>query len=148
MNYTHGFSKFCSLSENLQSIEKSNNGLAWQDFFVFGCVLAVSASIGIVHAWPDRNKSANNYMMGGRNVPPIPVAMSLATTFYSSLTILSLPVEYYNYGTMYSYFILSLLVCIVISVEIFAPMYKKFGVTSLYEYLGKCCVCNVYVTCM
>ncbi len=92
---------------------------------------------------------------------PIPIAMSLATTFFSALTIMSTPVEYYHYGTMYTYFLLgsgwikrhffkeklsenlykllckAYVFCLVLSVEVFAPMYKTFGLTTLYEYLGK-----------
>ena len=35
------------------------------------------------------------------------------------------------------WFLLAYLICMIISVEIFCPMYKKFGLTSLYEYLEK-----------
>ena len=140
MSIENPISEFCSLPENLQVTEKSTNGFQWQDFVVFGCVLALSALIGIVFAFRDRHKSSKEYMMGGGNVAPIPVAMSLATTFFSALTILSTPVEYYNYGTMHRWFILADGLSVVMAVEIFAPMYKQFELTSLYEYLGKCIV--------
>ena len=140
MSSENPISDFCSLPENLQVTEKSTNGFQWQDFVVFGCVLALSAVIGIVFGFRDRHKSSKEYMMGGGNVAPIPVAMSLATTFFSAITILSTPVEYYNYGTMYTWFILTNGLAIVLAVEVFAPMYKHFGLTSMYEYLGKCIV--------
>jgi sodium-coupled monocarboxylate transporter 8/12 len=74
-------------------------------------------------------------MMGGGKVSPIPIAMSLATTFFSAITILSTPVEYYRFGTMFTYFIICYLICTILAAEVFGPMYKKFGLTSLYEYL-------------
>ena len=36
---------------------------------------------------------------------------------------------------MYSWFLLAYLLIFMVSVEIFCPMFKSFGVTSLYEYL-------------
>ena len=36
---------------------------------------------------------------------------------------------------MYTWFILAYLLCMILSVEIFCPIYQKFGVTSVYEYL-------------
>ena len=92
---------------------------------VFASVLAISAIIGIVFAFIDRKKSADEYMMGGGDVAPIPVAMSLATTFFSAITILSTPVEYYKYGTMYTYTLIQNFLVIMLSVEVFGPMYKE-----------------------
>jgi len=135
MNSEITTSEFCLRSENIQSVEKSTNGFQWQDFVVFGVVLSISAVIGILFGFRDRNKSSKEYMLGGGNVAPIPVAMSLATTFISSITILSTPGEYANYGTMYNYIIVTYIIITTLSVEVFAPMYKEFGLTSLYEYL-------------
>ena len=48
--------------------------------------MGLSAIIGVFWAWRDRKKSSDEYMMGGGNVSPIPIAMSLATTFFSAIT--------------------------------------------------------------
>ena len=84
------------------------------DWAVLGCVLGISAVIGIYWAWADRNKSSEEYMMGGGNVSPLPIAMSLATTFFSAITILGTPVEFYQYGTMFGNFMLTYLVCTIL----------------------------------
>ena len=47
--------------------------------------------VGIYFGFKDRKKSSKEYMMGGGNVSPLPIAMSLATTFFSAITILSTP---------------------------------------------------------
>ena len=61
--------------------------------------------------------------------------MSLAATFFSAITILGHPVEYYQYGTMYFYFLLTYTICSLISAHLFIPMYMDFGFTSTYEYM-------------
>ena len=134
--YQNEIYEFCSSPENLGQTAKSEDTFQWADFLVFGLVLAISTVIGIVFAFRDRNKSSNEYMMGGGDVSPAPIAMSLAVTFFSAITVLGSPVEYYNYGTMYTYFIVCYFISTVLAAEVFGPMYKKFGLTSLYEYLG------------
>ena len=88
------------------------------DWAVLGCVLGISAVIGIYWAWADRNKSSEEYMMGGGNVSPLPIAMSLATTFFSAITILGTPVEFYQYGTMFGYFMITYLVCTILRYDV------------------------------
>ena len=97
--------------------------------------LSISAIIGIFWAWRDRNKSTEEYMLGGGNVNFIPIAMSLATTFFSAIAVLGIPAEFYIYGTMYTYFLVPYLICTILSAEIFGPIYMDMGLTSTYEYL-------------
>ena len=70
--------------------------------------------IGIYGAWADRNKSSEEYLMGVGNVSPLPFAMSLATTFFSAITILGTSVEFYQYGTMFGYFMITYLGCTIL----------------------------------
>ena len=86
-------------------------------------------------------------MVGGRKVPPIPIAMSLAATTFSAITILGTPVEFYSFGTMFMYFIVTYLICTIICTEIFAPMYMDFGFTSTYEYMEKRFSPSVKIMC-
>jgi len=79
--------EFCSLPENIGQIEKHGKTFGWQDFLIFGIVLAFSAAIGIYFAFRDRHKSSKEYLMGGGNVNPFAIAMSLATTFFSAITL-------------------------------------------------------------
>ena len=76
-------------------------------------------------------------MMGGGGVSPFPIAASLATTFFSAVTVLGVPAEVYIFGIMYFFFAISLLIACVLAAEIFGPLYRATGVTSTYEYLGK-----------
>ena len=73
--------------------------------------------------------------IGGRAVGPIPIACSLATTFFSAVTVLGTPVEYYQYGTMFTYFLITYLFCSILIAELFGPLYHDLNITSTYEYL-------------
>ena len=103
-----------TLDDDFEYERASFLGFQAGDWAVLGCVLGISAVIGIYWAWADRNKSSEEYMMGGGNVSPLPIAMSLATTFFSAITILGTPVEFYQYGTMFGYFMITYLVCTIL----------------------------------
>lgn len=50
----------------------------WQDWSVFGVVLGISVAIGIFFGCVGKkNKSNEEYLLGGRNMNPVPVALSL-----------------------------------------------------------------------
>ena len=108
----HGIKCFYDTIDN--KIAKSDATFQAGDWAVLGSALGLSALIGIFWAWKDRNKSSDEYMMGGGNVNPIPIAMSLATTFFSAITVLGTPVEFYQYGTMFGYFVVTYFICTVL----------------------------------
>ena len=88
-------------------ISKITDTFGTWDFVIFGLVLLLSAAIGIYFAWVDRKKDSEEYMMGGGKVSPFPIACSLATTFFSAITVLGSPGEYYLYGSMFTYFLVT-----------------------------------------
>ena len=55
------------------------------------------------------------FRIGGKKLKSHKVALSLATTFFSAITILGTPVEYYSYGTMFTYFVLCYLITIILA---------------------------------
>ena len=64
----------CSINpETDASINRVTETFATLDYVVFALSLALSALIGIYFAWVDRHKTADEYMMGGRSVGPIPI---------------------------------------------------------------------------
>ena len=93
--------------EGREIINKITDTFATWDFVIFGIVLFLSAGIGVYFAWTDRKNDSEDYMMGGGKVSPFPIACSLATTFFSAITVLGSPGEYYLYGSMFTYFLVT-----------------------------------------
>ena len=106
--------KRCQERGHVGTIEKSSASFQPGDWSVLGMTLVISASVGVYWAWRDRKKTSTEYMTGGGNVGPLPIAMSLATTLFSAVTILGTPVEFYQYGTMFGYFLLTYFICTVL----------------------------------
>ncbi|XP_029455581.1 sodium-coupled monocarboxylate transporter 1-like [Rhinatrema bivittatum] len=106
------------------------------DYVVFAAMLIISAAIGIYYAFVGGGqKTTKDFLMGGRSMTAVPVALSLTASFMSAVTVLGTPAEVYRFGAMYAIFAISYTFVIVISSEIFLPVFYRLGITSTYEYL-------------
>jgi Na+/proline symporter len=104
------------------------------DLGVFAAMLAASAAIGCYFGLcSGRQDSALEYLMGGRSMGMLPVALSLVASFISGISIMGDPAEVYRHGTQYwSLIISSFFVSLVVS-TVYAPLYLKMQLTSCYQ---------------
>ncbi|XP_051974557.1 sodium-coupled monocarboxylate transporter 1 [Xyrauchen texanus] len=106
------------------------------DYVVFTLMLAISAGIGLYYAFAGRGQSSSNdFLVGGRSMTAVPVALSLTASFMSAITVLGTPVEVYQYGAIFVLICFSYILMVVVSSEIFMPIFYRLGITSTYEYL-------------
>ncbi|XP_037615828.1 sodium-coupled monocarboxylate transporter 1 [Sebastes umbrosus] len=106
------------------------------DYVVFALMLLVSAAVGVYYAWADRGqRSSGDFLMGGRSLTALPVSLSLTASFMSAITVLSNPAEVYRYGANIGFYGLSYVVTMVVTSEIFLPVFYRLAITSTYEYL-------------
>ncbi|CAN9508303.1 unnamed protein product [Ophioblennius macclurei] len=106
------------------------------DYVVFAFMLAVSAAIGL-HSWWSRRGSSDSseFLTGGRKMGALPVSMSLAASFMSSVTLVSIPAEVYRFGSIFALLCFGYFFAILISSEIFLPVFYRLEIRSIYEYL-------------
>ncbi|XP_074840073.1 sodium-coupled monocarboxylate transporter 1 [Carettochelys insculpta] len=106
------------------------------DYVVFGAMLLVSAVIGVYYAFAGGGQqTSRDFLMGGRSMSALPVSLSLTASFMSAVTVLGTPAEIYRFGAIFCIFAISYLLVVVISAEVFLPVFYKLGITSTYEYL-------------
>ncbi|NXV51490.1 SC5A8 protein, partial [Uria aalge] len=106
------------------------------DYVVFAAMLLVSAIIGIYYAFVGGGqKTSKDFLMGGRSMSALPVALSLTASFMSAVTVLGTPAEIYRYGAIFCIFAITYALVVLCSAEIFLPVFYKLGITSTYEYL-------------
>ncbi|NWX39883.1 SC5A8 protein, partial [Steatornis caripensis] len=106
------------------------------DYVVFAAMLLVSAVIGIYYAFVGGGqKTSKDFLMGGRSMSALPVALSLTASFMSAVTVLGTPDEVYRYGAIFCIFAITYGLVVLCSAEIFLPVFYKLGITSTYEYL-------------
>ncbi|KAG9345664.1 hypothetical protein JZ751_008808 [Albula glossodonta] len=106
------------------------------DYVVFALMLLVSAAIGIYYALTGEGQhSSRDFLMGGRSMSAVPVALSLTAGFMSAITVLATPSEVYSYGGIYAIYCISYVLVVLVSSEVFLPVFYRLGITSTYEYL-------------
>ncbi|CAK6949749.1 sodium-coupled monocarboxylate transporter 1 [Scomber scombrus] len=106
------------------------------DYVVFALMLVVSAAVGVYYAWSDRGqKSSGDFLMGGRSLTALPVSLSLTASFMSAITVLSNPAEVYRYGASIGFYAISYVITMVVTSEVFLPVFYRLAITSTYEYL-------------
>lgn len=124
-------------------VTRSTARLSAEDYVVFTALLAVSTFIGLFFAWIDSRKKQpkdsdsmeEDYLVGGRSMSALPVALSLTASFMSSITVISTPAEIYYYGTMFLWFCVSYLLVAVIVSHVYMPFFYRHGYTSSYKYV-------------
>ncbi|CAL1531976.1 unnamed protein product [Lymnaea stagnalis] len=106
------------------------------DFIVFGLTIVISIAIGIYYALSGgRQKTTSEYLVGGRTMSFIPVAISLLVSFESSIMMLGLPAEAYVFGIQNIIGYFGFFVAQVLSVHMVVPLLHPLRITSAYEYL-------------
>ncbi len=76
----------------------------------------------------------DEYLLGGRQMPGIPTALSLLTSFLSGILMLALPAEIFLHGAhIWLNFVTGALASIV-TVFVFLPIFYKIRCTCIHEY--------------
>ncbi|XP_070815369.1 sodium-coupled monocarboxylate transporter 1 [Chaetodon trifascialis] len=106
------------------------------DYVVFAGIILAAAGIGLFQAIRSRKEnSSDEFLLGGRQMTALPVAMSLTASFMSGITVIGTPAEAYRYGASFWLFAFSYSIMSAVTAEVFVPLFYRLGITSTYEYL-------------
>ncbi|CAG9811867.1 unnamed protein product [Chironomus riparius] len=116
------------------------------DYAVFVAMLACSTLVGLYFGYKDhltkkKNKklglqtSADDYLVGGRKMKVVPIALSLVASYASGITLLGTSTEIYLYGTQYCFFLFAIVCSAFIIHFIVIPVFYELKITSTNEYL-------------
>lgn len=107
------------------------------DYVVFAGTILAAAGVGLFQAIRSRKESSSaEFLLGGRRMTAVPVAMSLTASFMSGITVIGTPAEAYRYGAAYWIFGFSYAIMSAVTAEIFVPVFYRLGITSAYEVSG------------
>ncbi len=107
--------------------------MSWIDVLVLVLYFSAMAAMGPYFA--RKNKTTENYFLGGRSFPGWLIGLSMFATSISSITFVAYPADAYK--TAYLRFLpcLMLPVGIFLASKIFLPFYRRAHITSAFEYL-------------
>lgn len=108
------------------------NALDW--FVLLGTMLGIAA----YGTWRTRHTdNLNTYLKGNRTTKWGTIGISIMATQASTITYLSLPGQAYESGIAFIQNYFGLPLALIIVCAVFLPIYRKLGVYTAYEYLGK-----------
>jgi sodium-coupled monocarboxylate transporter 8/12 len=147
------------MSENVSSqipklksddVIKSLQQFGLLDYAIFALMLVISSLIGVYFGCQDRLKSkkyrlnrlnTNNgsevleYLVGGRNLQVLPVAISLIATFVNGVHILGIGAEIYLYGIDFVMISMCAILTGFFTYFVIIPVFHDLNIVSSYEYL-------------
>ncbi|XP_031621567.1 uncharacterized protein LOC116339681 [Contarinia nasturtii] len=106
------------------------------DYSVFIIILMCSLSIGIYFGFFSKElKTAEEYLIGGHNMKPVPVAISLIASQLSAISIMALPAEIYSFGYQYIFLLPTLFFVTLVTNYISLPVFYCNNIENCYAYL-------------
>uniref|UniRef100_A0A8C9WNR4 Solute carrier family 5 member 12 n=1 Tax=Scleropages formosus TaxID=113540 RepID=A0A8C9WNR4_SCLFO len=106
------------------------------DYVVFAGIFVISSGIGVFFAIKERKKTTSReFLVGGRQMSSGPVALSLTASFMSAITVLGAPSDVYRFGASFVIFSIAYTLMVMLTAELFVPVFYRSGITSAYEYL-------------
>lgn len=104
------------------------------DYVVWSLILASSIGIGIYYACTGgRQRSTEEFLVGNREMNPIPVAMSIAVSFISAVTFLGTTAEAYSNGVMIWLHTIAVTVACIVAGVFYLPVFHRLKLTSVNE---------------
>ncbi len=110
-----------------------NNSLTVWDWIVISVYGMVMLGIGFYYS--RKNKNAEDYMLGGREMKSWKVGISLFATMFSAITYLTIPGEIIKNGPMVYLMLTAMPFIYIVVAYYFIPFIMKLKVSSAYELL-------------
>ncbi|KAL4642039.1 sodium-coupled monocarboxylate transporter 2 [Arapaima gigas] len=120
----------------MESSHLQDRTFKFLDYAVFAGLFVVSSAIGVFFAVKERKKATSReFLVGGRQMTCGPVALSLTASFMSAITVLGAPSDVYRFGASFIIFCIAYTFMVMLTAELFVPVFYRSGITSTYEYL-------------
>jgi len=104
------------------------------DYVIFAVILLVASVIGLYHGCRGNKQSSTaEFLMAGRSMSVLPVALSLLASFMSGITLLGTPAEVAQSGTQYWMIFASYFIVIPLAAYVFIPVFYRLELTSVFE---------------
>lgn len=107
------------------------------DIVLLTLSVLASAAIGVYYGVKGLRSTPLEYMLGGRSMKPLPLALSMMVGTVSAITIMGNAGEMYAYGTQLWMMDVGIVLALVIVAKVFIPIMHPLHMVSLYEYVER-----------
>lgn len=101
------------------------------DYLIFALTLLLSSVIGIYFAYKQRKRlSSNEYLLASKSIPWFPLFVSMLASYFSAVGLMGYPGVIYATGITFSFSIIGTFINIVLSAELFTPIFRRMDLVS------------------
>ncbi|KAF8763794.1 putative sodium-dependent multivitamin like protein [Argiope bruennichi] len=101
-------------------------------------MLLISSGIGLYFRFSGgKQKTTNEYLLAGKNMPILPVAFSIMASYLSAISVIGTPAEVYMFGIHLLFSNIVYPVGVLAASYVCLPVFFKMGACTAYEYLEK-----------
>jgi len=119
---------------------QENRFVVW-DYVVFAIILGIASVMGLYYGCTgNKQSSTSEFLLAGRSMSVLPVALSLLASFMSAITLLGTPAEIVNYGTQYWMVWVAYCFVMPIAAFVFSPIFYRLELTSVFEVIQHCAI--------
>ncbi|KAF8763796.1 putative sodium-dependent multivitamin like protein [Argiope bruennichi] len=116
--------------------EKATLGIL--DYILITIMLLISSGIGLYFRFSGgKQKTTNEYLLAGKNMPILPVAFSIMASYLSAISVIGTPAEVYMFGIHLLFSNIVYPVGVLAASYVCLPVFFKMGACTAYEYLEK-----------
>ncbi|CAH1367567.1 unnamed protein product [Tenebrio molitor] len=110
----------------------------WYDYLIFLAMLLISAAIGVYYGcFGTKQATPSEYLMGNRKMRKFPIAVSVAVSHFSAITLLGIPADVYKFGASYWLTCISIMLVSLVAVCVYLPVLFRLQLVNTYEYLER-----------
>lgn len=113
---------------------RDNPSFGFVDYAVLVVILSISLGIGFFFGcYGNTDKSTEGYLLGGRQMKTIPIAISLIASQLSGISIIAFPAEVYVHGIQIALQIPLMIYVVAIINKVFVPVFYHNHIANCYE---------------
>lgn len=103
------------------------------NYWILGLYLAILVGIGI--RFSNKQQSTADFFKAGQRIPPWAAGLSIFGTQLSAITFMAIPAKTFATDWLYFFLMMTIIMVAPLVIRYFLPFYRRFNLTTAYQYL-------------
>ena len=115
------------------------------DYFIVAITLLLSSIIGVYIVYKSRkNPLLDEYLLANKSISWFPLVLSLVASYFSTVEVMGIVTKVYESGLVIGLSVFAFIIPIILSAEVFTPLFRTLQVTSINE-VWKFIIINIVI---
>lgn len=124
----------CIRTDAMQVLDiEQQRDFGYLNYWILGLYLAMLVGIGI--KFSRKQHSTVDFFKGGQRIPSWAAGLSIFGTQLSAITFMAIPAKTFATDWLYFFLMMTIIMVAPLVIRYFLPFYRRFNLTTAYEYL-------------